>query len=108
MLLNVFVPHIPARVWFRSYTPGVVTAVMINLPVMGYLAMRALGERKVCHPEWRRSRREDLMFVEAAMLEMRSQRVYSADMIFFAASARHALARSLGGLDALLRMTRNF
>ena len=34
MLINVFVPHLPATLIFRQYTPGVVTAVLINLPVM--------------------------------------------------------------------------
>jgi hypothetical protein len=41
MLANVFIPHIPASFVFRSYTPGVVTAVLINLPVMGFLSIRA-------------------------------------------------------------------
>lgn len=44
MWLNVFVPHIPATVMFRSYTPGVVTAVLINLPVTIYLAESAIRE----------------------------------------------------------------
>jgi hypothetical protein len=44
MLVNVFVPHIPATVALRSYTPGVITAGLINLPVMGVLALRALHE----------------------------------------------------------------
>jgi len=44
MLANVFVPHIPASLVFRSYTPGVVTAVLINLPVMGFLSVRAVRE----------------------------------------------------------------
>lgn len=44
MLANVFIPHIPASLVFRSYTPGVVTAVLINLPVMGFLSIRAVRE----------------------------------------------------------------
>ena len=44
MLANVFVPHIPASLVFRSYTPGVVTAVLINLPVMSFLSVQALRE----------------------------------------------------------------
>jgi hypothetical protein len=44
MLANVFIPHIPASFEFRSYTPGVVTAVLINLPVMGFLSIRAVRE----------------------------------------------------------------
>jgi hypothetical protein len=44
MLANVLIPHIPASLVFRSYTPGVVTAVLINLPVMGFLSIRAVRE----------------------------------------------------------------
>ena len=44
MLANVFIPHIPASLVFRSYTPGVVTAVLVNLPVMGFLSIRAVRE----------------------------------------------------------------
>jgi len=40
MLANVFVPHVPAAIVFRGYAPGVVTAVLINLPVMSFLAIR--------------------------------------------------------------------
>ena len=47
MLANVFIPHIPASIAFRSYTPGVVTAVAINLPVMSILMLRSLRERWV-------------------------------------------------------------
>jgi hypothetical protein len=32
---------------FRSYTPGVVTAILINLPVMSWLAILALRDRWV-------------------------------------------------------------
>jgi hypothetical protein len=44
VLANVLIPHIPAFLVFRSYTPGVVTAVLINLPVMGFLSIRAVRE----------------------------------------------------------------
>lgn len=44
MLANVFVPHVPATLMFRSYTPGVVTAVLINLPVMSWLAVCAVRD----------------------------------------------------------------
>jgi len=44
MLVNVFVPHLPATVILHSYTPGVATAVLINLPVMSVLAIRAVRE----------------------------------------------------------------
>jgi hypothetical protein len=47
MLANVFVPHLPASLVFRSYTPGVVTAVLINLPGMSLLAIRAIGDQWV-------------------------------------------------------------
>jgi hypothetical protein len=44
MLANVFVPHVPAAIVFRGYAPGVVTAVLINLPVMSLLTLRMLRE----------------------------------------------------------------
>ena len=44
MLANVFMPHIPASFVFHSYAPGAVTAVLINLPVMGFLSIRAVRE----------------------------------------------------------------
>ncbi len=47
MLANVFVPHLPATLLFHSYTPGVATAVFINLPVMGWLALRAVRDEWV-------------------------------------------------------------
>lgn len=47
MWVNVLVPHLPASVIFFSYTPGVMTAVLINLPVMSYLAVRAMAEQWV-------------------------------------------------------------
>jgi hypothetical protein len=47
MLANVFVPHVPATIVFRSYTPGVATAVSVNLPVMSWLAREAVRQRWV-------------------------------------------------------------
>ncbi len=47
MLINVFVPHIPATLIFRSYTPGVVTAVLINLPVMSILLLLTVRDQWV-------------------------------------------------------------
>jgi hypothetical protein len=47
MLANVFVPHLPAAIVFRGYVPGVVTAVLINLPLMSVLAIRMVRERWV-------------------------------------------------------------
>lgn len=47
MLANVFLPHIAASVAMRSYTPGLVTAVLLNLPVLFLLLRQALRERYV-------------------------------------------------------------
>lgn len=47
MLLNVLLPHIPATLVFREYTPGVVTAVLINFPVMSILLFKAVREQWV-------------------------------------------------------------
>ncbi len=44
MLANVFIPHLPAAILFREYTPGVVTAVLINLLLMLYLSLRAVKD----------------------------------------------------------------
>ena len=50
MLLNVFVPHVPATMLFRSYAPGVVTAVFVNLPITTMLLTRVFRERIVPSP----------------------------------------------------------
>jgi len=47
MLANVFVPHVPAAIVVRGYAPGVVTAVLLNLPLMSYVALRAVRDRWV-------------------------------------------------------------
>ena len=47
MLANVFIPHVPAALIFRSYAPGLLTAVMVNLPVMTFLMIHALRGRYV-------------------------------------------------------------
>jgi hypothetical protein len=47
MLGNVFIPHVPATLVFGEYTPGVVTAVLINLPVMSILLFMAVREQWV-------------------------------------------------------------
>jgi hypothetical protein len=44
MLANVLVPHVPATFIFRSYTPGLVSAVLVNLPVMTFLLVHALRD----------------------------------------------------------------
>lgn len=48
MLLNVAIPHVPLAIWFAGYTPGLTTAVAVNLPCMTLLLARALGEHYVC------------------------------------------------------------
>ena len=47
MLANVFVPHVPAAILFGGYAPGIVTAVLINFPLMTILAVGAVRERWV-------------------------------------------------------------
>jgi len=47
MLANVFIPHIPATLAFAEYTPGVVTAVLVNLPLMSLLLFQAVREQWV-------------------------------------------------------------
>jgi hypothetical protein len=47
MLINVFVPHIPATLLFEQYTPGIVTAVLLNLPVMSILLYKAVEDHWV-------------------------------------------------------------
>jgi hypothetical protein len=50
MLLNVIF-HVVATVGLREYAPGVVTAVLINLPVMGYLLRRMFQDKWVSWPK---------------------------------------------------------
>lgn len=47
VLVNVFLPHVPATLAYRTYTPGVVTAVFVNLPLMSYLAFISFRENWV-------------------------------------------------------------
>ena len=44
LLVNVLVPHVPAAIVLGGYAPGVVTAVVVNLPAC-VLALRLLRER---------------------------------------------------------------
>ncbi|MBV9267224.1 MAG: HXXEE domain-containing protein [Acidobacteriaceae bacterium] len=44
MLANVVVPHVPAAFLFRGYSPGLITAVLLNLPVLTFLCTRAVRE----------------------------------------------------------------
>ena len=43
-LLNIFVPHLAASLVLRRYTPGVITAVLLNLPLCWLLFRAALRE----------------------------------------------------------------
>jgi len=45
--MNVFVSHLPATLLYRTYTPGVITAVFVNLPVMSLLVFTAVRENWV-------------------------------------------------------------
>jgi uncharacterized protein with HXXEE motif len=47
MLVNVFVPHIPATLVYGEYTPGVLTAIFVNLPVMSIVLFKAVREQWV-------------------------------------------------------------
>jgi Protein of unknown function with HXXEE motif len=44
MLANALVPHIAVSLALRGYMPGVVTAVVLNLPVLSLLVVLALKE----------------------------------------------------------------
>jgi hypothetical protein len=47
LLLNVFIPHVPAAVALGGYAPGVATAVLVNLPFSIYFLRRSLREGHV-------------------------------------------------------------
>jgi hypothetical protein len=47
MLLNVAAPHVPLAIWYAGYTPGLLTAVAVNLPFLPMLLARARSERYV-------------------------------------------------------------
>ncbi|MHB0972379.1 MAG: HXXEE domain-containing protein [Thermoanaerobaculia bacterium] len=44
MLVNVVMPHVPAAVALGGYSPGLVTAVLVNLPYSGWFLRRSLRE----------------------------------------------------------------
>ena len=44
MLFNAFVPHIATTIRYRMYSPGVITAMFINIPFSLYLFHRAFDE----------------------------------------------------------------
>lgn len=47
VLLNVFVPHVPAAYALGGYAPGLITAVLVNLPFSVYFFRRSLNESRV-------------------------------------------------------------
>jgi hypothetical protein len=47
LFVNAFVPHIVMTVKMKMYSPGLVTAVLINIPFTIYLFNRALQEQKI-------------------------------------------------------------
>ncbi len=48
---NVFLPHIPSAIAAKGYAPGVVTAVLVNLPLCFSLWRGAVGERILSLPQ---------------------------------------------------------
>lgn len=48
IFLNVFVPHLPAAILLRSYAPGLVTAVLVNLPITAVL-LAAIWKYRIVH-----------------------------------------------------------
>lgn len=47
LFINAIVPHIVMTVKMKLYSPGLVTAVLINIPFTIYLFTRALNEHKI-------------------------------------------------------------
>lgn len=47
MAFNAIIPHLLSTLRFRMYSPGIVTAVLINLPFSFYLFQRALAEGSI-------------------------------------------------------------
>ncbi len=46
ILFNVFIPHLGASLFLMSYTPGVLSALLLNLPLSVWLLRRGLRERE--------------------------------------------------------------
>jgi hypothetical protein len=44
LLLNVFIPHVPAAIALGGYAPGVATAVLVNLPFSTFFLKRSMNE----------------------------------------------------------------
>jgi len=47
MTVNVFMPHILATLFTRSYMPGTATAVLLNLPLGTFYMYRSLSTRQI-------------------------------------------------------------
>ena len=47
LLLNVFIPHVPAAIALGGYAPGVATAVFVNLPFSIYFLQRSMHKRVI-------------------------------------------------------------
>jgi hypothetical protein len=65
MLLNIFHPHLGAAVFTGRYAPGLATALLVILPVMVYLLVRAVREG---HIRGRRLAAAAVVVVPAAAL----------------------------------------
>lgn len=50
LFFNAFIPHIGSTIRFRMYSPGVITATLINVPFSLYLFQRGLAEHTI---EWK-------------------------------------------------------
>ena len=37
LLLNVFIPHLIATIYYKKYSPGIITALIINLPLTSWI-----------------------------------------------------------------------
>ena len=44
MLFNAFIPHVALTIWFRRYSPGVLTSILFIIPFSFYLFRRASME----------------------------------------------------------------
>lgn len=60
MVLNAFLPHLTATVLTRTYAPGVVTGLLLNVPICLSLLSRALREEQL---QLRRLARVTVVFV---------------------------------------------
>lgn len=50
-LANVFLPHLPAALIVGGYTPGLLTALLVNLPFVSLLLMAADREVRLSRPQ---------------------------------------------------------